>query len=386
MDRLQWSNVSLKDDENFHHSNDGVKLYDGENKASAYEDGNLVLTSHRLIWTNVNDERVCLSLDLSYITSLDEEPSSFTRSAKIVCYLSPRKSGTGSGPVTHSSYTFVRWSFQKGGQTEFMRQLKDVVGRRLWEVRKAPTNQGSSYQVGKLKQGIAGIEKKINEQQRRTDSTISAAFEDLDALMVKAKEMVAISKSIAAKIEQKQGNITEDETVRFKSYLLSLGIPDPVTRDSHKSNSKYLLELSKQISSVLVTPLQECGGMMTLTDVYCRINRARGVELLSPQDLYDACKLLPSMDLPVTLKTYGSGVRLIQLRSSDEESVVAETALLVEERNCLSADELARVIGLSVIIAKERLLLAEQKGKLCRDDTVEGLRFYPNKFLTDCIS
>jgi len=32
MDRLQWSNVSLKDDENFHHSNDGVKLYDGENK------------------------------------------------------------------------------------------------------------------------------------------------------------------------------------------------------------------------------------------------------------------------------------------------------------------------------------------------------------------
>ena len=28
-----------------------------------------------------------------------------------------------------------------------------------------------------------------------------------------------------------------------------------------------------------------------------------------------------------------------------------------------------------------RLLLAEQAGKLCRDDSLEGLRFYPNKFL-----
>lgn len=34
--------------------------------------------------------------------------------------------------------------------------------------------------------------------------------------------------------------------------------------------------------------------------------------------------------------------------------ISASCILQVEERNCLSADELARVIGLSVIIAKER--------------------------------
>ena len=49
------------------------------------------------------------------------------------------------------------------------------------------------------------------DQQRKTNTTISAAFEDLDALMVKAKEMVSLSKSIASKIEQKQGTINEDE-------------------------------------------------------------------------------------------------------------------------------------------------------------------------------
>lgn len=46
------------------------------------------------------------------------------------------------------------------------------------------------------------------------------------------------------------------QTVKFKSYLLSLGIPDPVTRDSHKSTSVYLEQLAKQVSSALHQPLQ----------------------------------------------------------------------------------------------------------------------------------
>lgn len=31
------------------------------------------------------------------------------------------------------------------------------------------------------------------------------------------------------------------------------------------------------VYSACVIYLQECGGIMTLTDVYCRINRARGM-------------------------------------------------------------------------------------------------------------
>ncbi|XP_067948257.1 vacuolar protein-sorting-associated protein 36-like [Watersipora subatra] len=378
VDRFQWSTVSLKDEEDFIFSAEGVKLYDGDRKSDAYEDGNLVLTSHRLIWTDSSDIQSCLALHLSLIIQLGEEPASFTRSAKVICYLA-EVSGEKRGPQKHSNYNFIRWSFRKGGQVEFLRQLKDAVGRKLWELKES-AQPSSTYQINKLKHGIAGIERKMNEQQRKTDSTIFSAFEDLDALMYKAKEMVIISKSIASKIEQKQGAITEDETVKFKSYLLSLGIPDPVTRGSHKSNTKYIAKLANEISSFIALPLQECGGMMTLTDLYCRINRARGMELLSPQDLLSACKLLPSLKLPVTLRSYGSGVMVIQLRSNDEELLAAETALMVEENTCLSAHELSRTVGLSVVIAKERLLLAENLGKLCRDDTVEGLKFYINRF------
>lgn len=48
----------------------------------------------------------------------------------------------------------------------------------------------------------------------------------------------------------------------------------------------------------------------------------------------------------------------------------------------MSAEELAQHLGLSVLLAKERLLTTEKYGKACRDDSIEGLRFYPNSFLT----
>jgi len=49
----------------------------------------------------------------------------------------------------------------------------------------------------------------------------------------------------------------------------------------------------------------------------------------------------------------------------------------------LTAEELSRQQGLSVILATERLLAAETEGLLCRDYSVQGLRFYPNRFLTE---
>jgi hypothetical protein len=43
--------------------------------------------------------------------------------------------------------------------------------------------------------------------------------------------------------------------------------------------------------------------------------------------------------------------------------------------------ELARELSISLMLAKQRLLAAEQAKRLCRDETVEGLQFFPNFFL-----
>jgi len=59
-------------------------------------------------------------------------------------------------------------------------------------------------------------------------------------------------------LQARQGDITENETVRFKAYLLSLGIDDPVTRDVYKSSNEYFEQLAKQLASILEEPIKVC--------------------------------------------------------------------------------------------------------------------------------
>lgn len=53
----------------------------------------------------------------------------------------------------------------------------------------------------------------------------------------------------------------------------------------------------------------------------------------------------------------------------------------MEKATSLSVEELAQALSISLLLAQERLLTAERDGKICRDDSIEGLRFYPNLFL-----
>lgn len=123
---------------------------------------------------------------------------------------------------------------------------------------------------------------------------------------------------------------------------------------------------------------QEAGGMMSLADVYCRVNRARGLELLSPEDLLQACH---SMQGPIKLRTFPSGAMVLQMDSQDDELTANDTVNLVQDSTSLAVEELAKARNISLLLAKERLLAAERLGKLCRDESLEGLRFYPNFIL-----
>ena len=69
-----------------------------------------------------------------------------------------------------------------------------------------------------------------------------------------AKPMVKLAQSISTKIREKQGEITEDETVQFKSYLLSLGIDDPITKVSTKTKEyEYEVQNIKSIKRAIKT-------------------------------------------------------------------------------------------------------------------------------------
>lgn len=71
---------------------------------------------------------------------------------------------------------------------------------------------------------------------------------------------------------------------------------------------------------------------MALADVYCRINRARGLELVSPEDLLNACRQLDLMNLPLVFRTFDSGVMVLQSRSHQDSSVVEMISDLVKAK------------------------------------------------------
>uniref|UniRef100_A0A673AT63 Vacuolar protein-sorting-associated protein 36 n=1 Tax=Sphaeramia orbicularis TaxID=375764 RepID=A0A673AT63_9TELE len=360
MDRFSWSNGLLEINETLVIQQRGVRLYDGDDKAKL-DVGVVLLSTHRLIWRDIKNHECCISMPLSQIIFFEEQAAGIGKSAKIVIHLHPPLVNKEPGPYQHSKYSYIKLSFKEHGQIEFYRRLTEEMTQKRWENTPVsqPISTGTGSQGGRTRAvGIVGIERKIEEKRKETDKNISEAFEDLSKLMVKAKEMVEVSRSIANKIKDKQGDITEDETIRFKSYLLSMGIANPVTRETHGSGTHYHMQLAKQLGDMLQAPL----------------------ELLSPEDLVNACKMFESLKLPLRLRVFDSGVMVVQLQSHSEEEMIASALDNVSEKGSLTAEEFAKLLGLSVLLSKERLLLAEKMGHLCRDDSVEGLRFYPNLF------
>ncbi|CAH2092136.1 unnamed protein product [Euphydryas editha] len=398
MDRFEYIEARLFEGENYIKRDKNVKIYDGDDKTQ-FVDGEVVLTTHRILWGKPGDipkGLVCLSLHLFYIFCIEEESGGMFGLGgpkRIILHLGPTIPGKRPGPAVVSPYHFVKFSFKDGIDTAFYKALNEAVSAKAWEkpqqvtasVDLSPSSLTPRPSVApvnsKIRSGIVGIERSIEEQHRATDQSISVAFQDLKKLMEKAKEMVTISKTISSKIREKQGDISEDDTVRFKSYLMSLGIDDPVTRDAFRSDSEYYMGLAQQISDMMVAVLIECGGIMSLADVWCRVNRARGLELISPEDLLNACKLLQTIDAPMSLRKFPSGACVLQLNSNRDEEIAKSTSQLLEENGFLTPVKLSQIANVSVLLARERLYTTERLGLACRDESIEGLAFYPNLFL-----
>lgn len=359
-----------------------IRLYDGD-KRTGYEDGHLTLTNQRLLWRH-ESQSSSLGLPLSLVVLVEEEAGGFTSSPKLVLHLASPPPGQPSGPVATSHASYVRLSFKHGGCSTFQQALQTALEARAWET--IGTNQlaNSVKPPGsrKIHTGILGIERAIQAKQEETSQNISRAFEDLKNLMDLAKEMVNLSRSISNKI--KEHSVSADDTTQFRSYLLSLGIDDPVTREKYGSATQYHHHLAREIAGALEEPVREAGGVMLLSEVYCRINRARGLQLLSPEDVVQACNLMRRLDLPLSLHTFESGVQVVQVTGLDQDKVVKDTAQVLQchETDGMSAGDLARECGVPLLLAQERLLQAERCAQAVRDESSEGLRFFPNLFFS----
>lgn len=100
--------------------------------------------------------------------------------------------------------------------------------------------------------GVSGILRKEQEMWESTDKSLQDAFQDLNALMSKAKEMVMLAEKMRLKLlsgSNSQTNTTNDEEMGSKEemqeLLLSVGIISPVTKES--AGALYHQQLSRQV-------------------------------------------------------------------------------------------------------------------------------------------
>jgi ESCRT-II complex subunit VPS36 len=301
----------------------------------------------------------------------------------------------------------VKFSFRDGGEKVFYERLKTALVQRKWLLQGAPpvpkptesaneTNSGSQNGGRKLV-GIAGLEMRGQAQRKNNEQIIGNAFEDLEALMVSAKEVMALAESFRAQAQDGNEMTPEANTIIAQSAS-ALGLA--TTKDMLGSDTLYISELSRNLAEFLLDDskgiLHKEGGIMSLVDVWAVFNRARnGVELVSPVDFEKAAQLWDKLRLPIRLRRFKSGLLVVQGRDRTDERIVASIlAWLKGLRNELPSgecswdlqkygrgvtiQEAAVRFGWSMGVATEELEMAEERGALCREQGLDGVRFWEN--------
>ncbi|AEO66353.1 uncharacterized protein THITE_2114393 [Thermothielavioides terrestris NRRL 8126] len=330
----------------------------------------------------------------------------------------------GAAPPGMENPDSVKISFRGGGEKIFYERLKGAMTQRKWLLQGAPPipkatrpgdaladhpNAGTaSNSVSRDRPkigGIAGLERHSQAVRKNNELVIGSAFEDLEALMASAKEIVALAETFARQVKGASGGSSASENALLADSVSQLGLI--TTKDivgsssgSGGSDSLYLSELARTLAEFLTDDrrgvLKKAGGIMSLVDLWAVFNRARGgVELVSPADFEKAALLWEKLGLPVRLRTFKSGVKVVQGRDRTDETTIK--ALLAWMRDLhefppdrdvawdwrrfgrgVTARDVAERFGWSIGVAEEELEMAEEKGVLCREEGIEGLKFWEN--------
>jgi ESCRT-II complex subunit VPS36 len=319
----------------------------------------------------------------------------------------------------------IKFSFRAGGEKIFHERLKGALIQRKWLLRNAPpipkplqssNLERDGFEPSLLGEapprpqstsvGIAGLEQRGLQSRKNNEVVIGNAFEDLEALMASAKDIVALAERFASETGQESGVGSTQANEVFSESAAALGMVTTKDLLSGTSDSLYISELSRNLAEYLTDDrkgvLAGEGGIMSLVDLWAVFNRSRnGVELVSPSDFEKAARLWEELRLPVRLRRFRSGLLVVQRWDWNDEKVINQLkAWLQELHNSpptsggvdrtrfgqgVTAQEAAQKFGWSVGVAGEELEMAEEKGVLCREEGIEGLKFWENHLLEDRI-
>lgn len=303
----------------------------------------------------------------------------------------------------------IKLSFRGGGDKLFLERLKNCMTQRKWLLQNAPpvpkpngnteshSPSGTSTPTGERSKigGIAGLEQRRLELRKNNELVIGNAFEDLEALMASAKEIIALAESFAA--SNGTGNTSESSAI---ANALGLVTTKDMLGGGSNSESLYISELSRNLAEFLTDDargvLKKAGGIISLVDLWAMFNRARGgVELVSPLDFEKAAQLWEKLKFPVRLRKFKSGVLVVQGSDRTDEKTIKALLIWLGDLHSfppekdvswnwqmfgmgVTAQDAAERFGWSIGVAEEELEMAEEKGALCREESIEGLKYWEN--------
>ncbi|KAK1948005.1 Vacuolar protein-sorting-associated protein 36 [Phytophthora citrophthora] len=360
------------------YSEEHIGLYDRTFKTSHLH-GRCSVTTHRLFYMDeTSSPPVAFFVPLEWIARITKEAGFLQRSAKVRVDISTRTL-----PIATS---FLKLSFKDGGRDDFFNPLEASLKRRAWKDTQ-PSHLTDrrlvKRQFNAADAGIAGIMRRQQEAQKETTELAATAFSDLANLMLKARDMVSLIERYVDTQKNVESNgeaSREDEINKLSSLMLDMGITSPVTREN--SGAAYYEQLARQLAEFLSDHMPKNGGIMTLSDIYCMFNRARGVELVSPDDVYHAAQLQSKLKLGSSVRRFPGGLIVLQTDSHREDKVAERLAKMAQKSSLgyITSSDVSVEMHTSFPLAWEYLKVAEELGKLCRDETFEGTNFYPNKF------
>ncbi|KAL9103162.1 MAG: hypothetical protein Q9163_001767 [Psora crenata] len=310
----------------------------------------------------------------------------------------------------------IKISFRAGGEKIFYERLKGAMVQRKWLLQSAPPipeavsqphylNDVPSLLRGQMSTeraksaGIAGLERRGLDVRKKNEAMIGSAFEDLDALMASAKEIVELAESFAK--DPKNGSSDANQIIAESAKVFDMVTTKDMLGPSAGSEGLYLTELSRNLAEYLTDDskgiLKKEGGIMSLVDLWALFNRGRGgVELISPSDFEKAARLWEKLKLPVRLRQFKNGLLVVQQADRTDDKTISQLLAWLREPHSsiatsesatldrgpfgrgVTAQEAAQRFGWSLGVASEELEMSEEKGVLCREDGIEGLRFWEN--------
>ncbi|KAA8907565.1 EAP30/Vps36 family-domain-containing protein [Sphaerosporella brunnea] len=289
-------------------------------------------------------------------------------------------------PGAPPDFQIIKFSFRAGGSTPFLTHLKSALIQRKWLLSTAPPiPRPPSPSAATKRVGIGGLERKTLSQARKTETILGTAFEDLESLKAAAREVIALAETFA----RLPGNSGTDAVGGGAVQALGLVSRDMFATTSSAGERAWIDELARQVAEFLSDDargvLKKEGGVITLVDLWALYNRVRGMDLISPQDLQKATTRFEALKLPVRARVFKSGLVVVQdVGRRDEETVRKILEWIGDEGRWgrgVTASEAAERFGWSLGVASEELEMAEERGALCREVGVEGIRFWRNWFV-----